>query len=476
MAALVYVVLPLNPKAAFGRGWLWGLALFLGQLHWITVSLTVYGNLAWPLAIAGLLFLACYLALYPALFCALLAHAKRAGIPLWLAAPPAWAGLEWLRGVALTGFPWMPFANGLSGEPALIQSAEFWGVEGLSGLAALAAVLLALVFSAKGRKKPAAALALAALLVGGWLWGQARMDQVADIAQKAPRLVTSVIQGNVPIGSLWDKEKRMGIIKSQLALTEQAAKGVTQRPWLVVWSESAAPFFFYRDGAATMEVLKGAARLKADLIFGTMGVVKQDGQMRPTNRTWLVDSRGGDGGYYDKVHLVPFGEYVPLGRILFFVRALATVSQDHVPGNQGHTLKAGRVALGPLICYESIFAELARAQRKRGALLMINQTNDAWFGGTGASSQHLSHLKLRCVENRMACARAANTGISGFVLPDGTTKKLTPMFVEAEETMGLPLMKTRTIYTEYGGLVGPVCLGAAFLTALLALARRRNKY
>ena len=468
---MVLIIRPLRPRAAFGFGWLWGLALFLGQVHWITVSLTVYGHLAWPLAWAGLLILASYLALYPAVFGWLLARCENAGIPLWLAAPLAWAGLEWLRGIALTGFPWMPLANGLSGQAALIQSAELWGAEGVSGLVALAAVLLALALS--GKKKLMAGIALLVLVAGGWLWGNARMDKIGRAAQGAPKLETSVIQGNVPIEDLWVKAKRMGIIKRHLALTARAGQGLTKRPWLVVWSESAAPFFFYNDRQATLEILKGAARLKADIIFGTMGVVKRGGQFRPTNRTWLVDSLGADGGFYDKVHLVPFGEYVPLGKLLFFVRALATVSQDHVPGSRGHTLKSGEVALGPLICYESIFAELARAQRRRGAQLIINQTNDGWFGGTGASSQHLSHLKLRCVENRMACARAANTGISGFVMPDGTTRKLTPMFTEAWATMNLPLLKTRTVYTDYGGLVGPVCLGAAFLLAVLALLRRK---
>jgi apolipoprotein N-acyltransferase len=280
------------------------------------------------------------------------------------------------------------------------------------------------------------------------------MGKVQEEAAKAPQYAVSVIQGNVGLDILWDPARRLDIVRRHVQLTGRAAAGVKERPWLAVWPESAGPFYFLNDARATQPVLQAAQEYKAYLMLGTLGSVLKSGRPRPTNRAWLVGPDGQPAGYYDKVHLVPFGEYVPLEKILFFVRALAVVSDNFEPGTQGHTLKAGPANLGPLICYESIFPELARSQCAKGADLIVNQTNDAWFGLTGASAQHMSHLVLRCVENRRACARAGNTGISGFIEPDGRVFQTTGLYVLAEQTRALPLLKSSTFFTRHGDVAG----------------------
>ena len=465
-----------TPRRAALGGLVWGLVQGLATMYWLMVVLTDYGRLAWPLALGAFFILQTYLALYPAAWAWMLARAKAARLPWLLLGPAAWAGLEWLREWLFTGFPWLPLGNALAVRPELIQSAELWGVRGLSALVVLVNLLLARAWWSRGLGRRAAALTAAlALVAGGWLWGAGRMDQVRQAAQKAPRLAVSVVQGNIPIRKLWERGARLDIIRTQLRLSRRAAKKLRQRPWLVVWPESAAPFFFLRDARPTLAALRGAVELDAYVLLGTVGAVKRDGRWRPTNRVWLVGPDGEPGAFYDKVHLVPFGEYVPLGRILFFVRALAAVGQDNAPGVKGSTLPVAGWKVGPLICYESIFTGLAREQRLRGARLIVNQTNDAWFGKTGASAQHLSHLRLRAVENRLACARAANTGISGFVLPDGTTAQLTGLYVEDVRSRALPLMDQTTFFTRHGDLAGPAGLALALLALAWTNRRKRRK-
>lgn len=469
------------PARAARLGFVFALALGLAQLYWLLVAMVVYGQVAWPLAGFALLLLAAILALYLAAFAALVALLRRAGVSPLLGAPLAWVGLEWLRAVALTGFPWLPLGNALVPVLPLIQSAEIWGVHGLSFWLVLVNALLAralLGLAARRRLGGRELVALGAaglILAGGGLWGQLRLEEVRAQARAAPRLMTTVIQANIPLPELWQRKLRQRNLERHLALTRRAAARVEQRPWLVVWPESAVPFYFMAEGRESFLVLRAARELRAYILTGTLGSRLKEGRPRPTNRSWLVGPDGRPAAWYDKVHLVPFGEYVPLEKVLFFVRALAITSDNFLPGKQGDTLEVAGVKVGPLICYESIFPELARAQALMGARLLVNQTNDAWYGRTGASAQHMSHLALRSVENRRACARAANTGISGFVLPDGDMVQTTGLFEEALASRDLPLMGGLTFYTRHGEILGPGALALVLAAAAWAWLRGRRR-
>lgn len=465
-----------EPRRAAVLGWLFGMGLGLGLRYWLMVVMTTYGEVPWPLALLGLLLLEAYLALYPALFAGLAALFRRRGWnPLWTA-PFIWAGLEWLRGQALTGFPWLPLANGLTAIPPLLQSAEFWGATGVSALVVLVNALLFKALWPEGAARPRLLAGLAALLLlaGGWGWGAARMAQVQAACQEAPQLWVTVVQANIPLERLWHRVWRPQIIQKHMELTRQAAAQVPERPWLVVWPESAAPFYFMYEPADSQPILDLARELKADLTLGSQGLVRLGPPLVASNRAWMVGPDGRPEGYYDKVHLVPFGEYVPLGKVFFFVRAVAALGLDFQPGAKGGTLNGGGVVLGPLICYESIFPELARAQRLAGAQLLVNQTNDSWYGRTGAAYQHQSHLVLRAIENRLAVARAANTGVSGFVLPDGRVTDATGLFVEAQATRRLPLLDMPTLYVRLGDVLGPSSLGLCLAAWAWALWRGRQ--
>jgi apolipoprotein N-acyltransferase len=470
----------LSPRRALAAGWIGGLALYLGLMYWVTVVMSTYGGLHWSASLLALLIFVWYLGAYLAAFCWMVSLGARTGLsPLWVA-PLVWAGLEWVRGIAFTGVPWLPLSMGLSGNLPLVQSAELWSTSGLSLILVFINALVAEAVRparegpAIWRRAAAVGLALA-LVAGGWLWGVQRMRAVEAAASAAPKLAVTVVQANVSLPMLWQKKLRPVVIERHARPSRRAMAGNPGRPWLVIWPESAAPFYFLRDARPSLPVLELAKELDAYIMLGSLGVVESGGKLQVSNRSWLVGPGGKAEGFYDKVHLVPFGEYVPLARVLFFVRAVAQIGEDFAVGRPGKVLKLGSLAVGPLICYESIFPELARAMRLAGARLLVNQTNDAWFGRTSAPFQHLSHLKLRAVENRLACARAANTGISGFVLPSGRVVGATGIYRPGLESMRLPLMNQMTFFTCHGDIIGPSALAAALLLAGWGLWRARKR-
>lgn len=470
----------LSPRRAMVCGAIFGLALFLGLMYWLMVVFVTYGGLHWGLGLLALLLFTWYMSWYPTAWCWLLARWRGSAFALLLVAPLAWVGLEWLRGHIFTGVPWLPLGMGLYGATPLLQSAEFWGTGGLCLMVVLVNALLALavahLMERRGtRAAPLACLAgVAIILAGGWFWGQARVSQVRAQEAKAPSIVVSVVQANQDLNEMWRPGNRRQVVKDHVGLTQMAAAHVERRPWLVIWPESAAPFYFLRDARPSqpaLELMKGAGM---HLMLGSLGAVGQGKELKVSNRVWLLEPGGGV-QYYDKVHLVPFGEYVPLKQILFFVRGVAQIGDDFAVGQEGKTLKVAETRTGPLICYESIFPELARQQRLAGARLLVNQTNDAWFGRTSAPYQHMAHLALRAIENRLGAARAANTGVSGFILPDGHVEQTTGLFDKAVRTREMPLMDSETFFTRNGDLLGPAALCLTVLLAAWAMLRGRGK-
>jgi apolipoprotein N-acyltransferase len=477
---LIYLARRFPPRRALVAGLIWGMALFSGLMYWLFVVFSVYGGLSWPLSVATLAVFAFYLGGYAAIWACLLSWWGPKPWALLIAGPLIWVGLEWLRSQIFTGIIWLPYSMGLTGSLPLIQSLEFWSTTGLSLILVLVNCLLAVAVlpgmrrGGFGRGQAAAILALIVILAGGWLWGSHRLEQVTAAQKAAPQLTVSVVQGNIPLNQLWNRRLRPLVLQRLMDLTDKAAAQVPQRPWLVVWPESAAPFYFLRNAKTSQPVLDYAKQKDIHLLLGALGVVEKGERLQVSNRIWMLDPDGTPNGYYDKVRLVPFGEYVPWQPLLFFVRAVAQIGDDFAVGEIGKTLSMGGVGLGPVICYESIFPELARQQRLRGARLLINPTNDAWFGRTTAPYQHMAHLAFRAVENRMASARSANTGVSGFILPTGEQFQTTGLFVPAVETAQLPLMNESTFFSRHGETVGPVALAAALIMYLATWWRRRK--
>jgi apolipoprotein N-acyltransferase len=308
-------------------------------------------------------------------------------------------------------------------------------------------------------------------LLGVLIYGHWRLDQVSRATEEAQPVMVAVIQGNIDQDRKWDPAFRRETIDQYHALTlEQRDQPLD----LIVWPEAAMPFFFERDASHRAELIDFVARGNTPLLFGSPAVDSQGGE-RPKlyNSAYLVKGDGTVSGRYDKLHLVPFGEYVPLERMLFFVNKLADGIGEFVPGADAVVFTLDRFRLGVMICFEVVFPELTRAAVRNGATVMAAVTNDAWFGKSAAPYQHLDMVVFRAVENRVPFARAANTGISGFIDAAGHVVAATDLFVPATRAAGLAPRTETTWYTRYGDVFAWFC--AVFIVAVLAQAAREAR-
>jgi len=461
-------------KAAFGLGLLCGLVCYVIKFYWIVYVTHVHGFLPLPLAIGVLLLLAGYLSLYPGLWGLGVAWGAARGLSLIWWGPVLWATLEYGQTyIFLNGFPWELLGNGLVPYPRLLQVADITGVYGLSFLVAFINACLYRLLSPPRAKRPRRypyAVAFCLILAVWLTYGHYRLGQVADLEAKSPKLKVALVQGNIKQGEKWKKEKVAATLERYAELTRQV-KGAQ----LIIWPETAAPFFFQRTPDLTAQVQAIARENGGALLFGAPAWELRAGEERYFNRAYLLSPQGEVLGRYDKAHLVPYGEYVPLRRYppFSFIGKMVPMVGDFVEGPVGATvdLPEGGVTLGPLICYESIFPYLSRAQVANGARLLINITNDAWFGKTAAAYQHLAMSVLRCVENRVCLARAANTGISAFIDARGRILWQSGIYVPEAHALELPLMPGGSPYTRMGDVFAWTCLTLTGLA--LIFARRR---
>ena len=284
----------------------------------------------------------------------------------------------------------------------------------------------------------------------------------------------TVVQGNIEQDKKWDPAYQSEVIATYKRLT---LKAIEQKPDLVIWPETATPFYFEgaRDPypALTDDLRKFVRSAGTPLLTGSPTYEKKDRRYLLRNSAFLLDRNGMTKTVYHKIHLVPFGEYVPLkNSLLFFVEKMVQASDDFQAGAEYTVMKvrlpAGNdVAIGTVICYEIIFPDLVRRFVNEGATGMTTVTNDAWFGRTGAPYQHFSMAVLRAVENRVPVARAANTGISGFIDAKGRILDTSGIFTEAVLTRSLTPGAAKTFYTRYGDVFAYLCsLSSLVLLAL----------
>jgi len=439
------------PSRAFMLGFIAGIAHYLTLIYWIVVVLEHYGGLPFAVSLFVLILLCLYLALFPALFSYLIRRIKGPCFPIFTVAG-IWVGIEYLRAKLLTGFPWCLLGYSQYKHVDLIQIADLVGVYGISFLILVSnALIYVLLFDRSSIKKVFFRRDLPVIVVMAFFvvaYGQYRLTN-SETEGKTP-LKVAIIQGNIDQSMKWNPAYQIKTLNIYERLTR------TTRPFkpnLVVWPETALPFFFQDHRILSPRVADITTTLGADLIFGSPAYKEEKGAVNYYNRAYSLTSDGRVSGFYDKVHLVPFGEYVPIKRFLPFVHRLVQAAGDMTPGNKITPLKVPGISAGILICFEAIFPELSRKQAKQGAEILVNLTNDAWFGMTSAPHQHLSMAIFRSVENRRPMVRAANTGVSAFIGPRGEVISMGEQFRE-EVLMG-ELKKpdsSLTFYTSYGDL------------------------
>lgn len=421
-----------NRMTAFRHGWLTGILGFSGVLYWLAVPVHTIGMMPWSLAAACALAMAAYVGLYGGLF-ALILHAVRTETlvrrVLW--AGIGWYGLEWLRSWLFTGFPWAPLAAAFVPWPVAIQSVSVIGAYGLSGV--LAGLSTACLFAGMERR-PRAALAtlgIAGLLLVGGLW------RLSQPLATGPALDMLLVQGNVGQNVKWEPVLQQSTVDRYLNLTEsglnklraaeKAPASENPPPFLVVWPETAMPFDF-EVSPFTAQIVAFALNNRITLLTGSVGL--DLAAKKYLNRAYMFGPDTATLRWYEKEHLVPFGEYLPPWLNIAILRPFLQGIGDFAPGKRTTPLPlqtqeisgsslGNRLVPGVLICYEIIFPEFAQKLVANGANLLLNISNDAWFGQTSAPEQHLQLSVLRAVEQARPLARGTNTGFSAFADPHG---------------------------------------------------------
>lgn len=451
---------------AFGLGLTTGALYFAGTLYWIAQVMAVYGALPLWIAVLVNAALIAYLSLFPALFSVVLRRlVMAAGPTAMLAAPVVWVATELGRTYILTGFPWVLLGYSQAFTLPIVQFASILGVYGLSALVVAVSASLASVFVQRSYV-PAAVTLTVVLLVG--LWGSSRVRR-AELTRLGEPVRVGLVQGNVDQSEKWDPSRAASIFARHLEMTAQVIDDGAQ---LVVWPESSTPFSFERDQDNAEAVRRLVRETRVPILLGS-GEIDQ-AESRYYNSAYLIRSDGETGGVYRKMHLVPFGEYVPLRRLLFFAAPLVETVSDFSPGEQATVLDLDGHLVSTAICYEIVFPDLVRRFVVGGSELLTTITNDAWFGETTAPYQHFAQAALRAVENGRYLVRAANTGVTGVVDPYGRVLVSTPIFEPMAVVGEARFLSETTIYTRVGDAFAYA--SALVTAAVLIVTRRRVKY
>ncbi|MDD5475865.1 MAG: apolipoprotein N-acyltransferase [Syntrophales bacterium] len=466
---LLFAIRNVGPCKALGIGIIAGFVFNIGLVYWIVYVVNHYGNLPFFFSVAMMLLFAFYLSLYVGLFAMGVTLTGSSGVPVIVSGPVLWTALEYIKSNALTGFPWENLGYALHDRIYFIQLADITGVYGVTFLVVLVNCMFFDLLKREGGSRRlviktavCAGITAAVLSYGCYRIASVKVELIA-----AESLSVGLIQGNIDQSVKWHPDYQEETIRIYSDLSSKAAY---PRVDLVIWPETAAPVFFQDVDDNHRKILDVAGETGAALLFGSPSYTFVNERLALLNSSWLVSPGKDIMGRYDKTHLVPFGEYVPLRRILFFVDKLVEGFSDFVPGNRIKPLVINDMAAGVLICYEGIFPEISRSYTRSGADYLVNITNDAWYGRTSAPHQHLSMLPLRAVENRRAIARAANTGISAFVDPLGRITGRTALF-ERDVLMGtVKVSSISTFYTQYGDIFA---LGCIFMSGILLFYRRR---
>jgi apolipoprotein N-acyltransferase len=462
------------PGVSARRGFLLGLIAggvhFAGTVYWTSVTVSTFGGLHWAVAVPVTGILVLYMALFMALASTAAAILIRhLGTPGLMLAPAAFVATEYLRGHLFGGFPWIPFGNAVVRLLPIAQLASLVGVYGLSWLLATLNACFALAAVTADRRRLGAAVAALVMVAAPSLWGSARIND-AQLLRAGTPLKVGLIQANIPQLEKWDASRAVSIFERYLAMTrDAAAKGAD----FIVWPESATPFYFDEDPLSAHEVRRLAQEIGKPILFGT-DEIERGPPDRYFNSAFLLDTAGATAAVYRKMHLVPFGEYVPFEQLLFFVGPLVEAVSAFSPGLRVTMLPVNGHMASTAICYEVVYPHLIREGVLQGSELLTTITNDAWYGESSAPFQHFELAAMRAIEQGRFLARAANTGISGIVDPYGRVVARTKLFETTTVLGEVRFLQDRTVYAKIGDLAPQIAVFVTLLGVGAALWRGRR--
>ena len=436
---------------------MFGLVFWCVSMPWIAFVVTRFGGQPRWMGPVCVFLLALILAEWPALVAWTAAAAFRVRSPARLAAfPVLWMASEHARSVVYKGFPWNLTANALADHPLWLQTASWWGAYGVGALIAAAATLLAGVALARtARERIAAAVVLAAGVAAAAIGGTRALR--LGLPGARPPLRVACVQPNIPQTI---RETAEGAARQYAAVIGALRAAARRRPDLMLVPESSFYGVTWQRSETLRRDLSAVARESgASILFNDLDEESPDEYY---NAARLVTPLGLAPATYRKVHLVPFGEYVPLPRLFFFMKSVSQAVGAFSAAKAPVVIAASGLVLGPAVCYEMTYPSLPRAEARDGASLLVTISNDAWYGKAGAQEQHFAAMVLRAIENRRPFARAAITGISGVVDEKGRLLARVDADVAGVAAASVTPQSARTVWTRWGGSVFP---GAADLLA-----------
>jgi apolipoprotein N-acyltransferase len=486
LVPLLLAIRNVSPGRAARLGLLTGMIHYVTLLYWIVIVLGRYGNLPWWISVPALLLLALYMSSYLALFCLLISSVwkQKEVLVVWIG-PFLWVGLDFIRSFLFSGFPWQDLAYSQYKALFLIQTADLTGHFGITFHIVLVNCVTALLFVLWRDNRSVAQSSLAVLMTlrirQAWFYGVLptlclllavmtynllRYRQISEVIESSPKMKIGVVQGNIEQDQKWSPAMRFETIEIYSELSKQAIAQGHESPDLLVWPETALPFLVSDNPYLNKLKKELITKEKTWLLTGAPFYEKVEGNkslqtkkgILSYNSAYLFTPEGEISGRYDKQHLVPFGEYIPLSNYLPLPGPLVENIGNFSAGKPARPLSCQSAKIGVLICFESIFPKLARDWTSGGANLLVNITNDAWFGRSSAPWQHLSMAVLRAVENRRSLARSANTGVSTIIDPLGRMAGTSPLFQSSYLVAEASLLEEKTIFVSFGHYFGLLCL------------------
>ena len=468
-------LLPAKPREAFLLAYVCGILWYAGTCSWIYPTMLHYGGLNAAAALGILILFCLYLAIYHGVFgllISLLAGDDPVSRRALVASPFVWVAVELAR-TRITGFPWNLLGTCQVDNIPLARIATVTGVYGLSleimiVNSACAAGLLV-------RREKRTPLLLAALTAAFAL----QAGRLVSVPPARADKLATLVQANVPVlaGADWTKDYFDTTLIQLSALGSNRVPDDNSAFRLIVWPESPAPFYT-NDPIFRTAVSNLARQRNSWVLVGSIGIDHDRGKGEPSlevyNSAQLVSPTGEWAGRYDKVHLVPFGEYVPFKRLFSFAGGLTKEVGDFVPGASRTPLAADGVKLGVFICYESIFPDEIRQFAAQGAQVLVNISNDGWYGDSGAYAQHLKQARGRAIENGRWLLRTTNTGVTASIDPYGRVVASLPRKERSALSAPYALLSRTTFYTRHGDWFAYLCaiIGGAALVMPLVFPRR----
>jgi apolipoprotein N-acyltransferase len=454
---------------AFTLGLTTGVVYFTGTVYWTGAVLSTFGGLPTILAAVAMLLLALYLSIFIAAFAVITAWLiARGGVRAVLATPAVWVATEFARGTVLGGFPWVPLGNSQVTVLPVVQLASVLGVYGVSMLVAIVNATAAFALLERGRDRIKVAAATAALLVAVAAWGTWRVAD-GSLTREGTPIRVGLVQGNIAQEDKWNPGQARRIFTTYIAMTRDVVRRGAE---YVIWPESSIPYTFGENAAADQQLRDLAREVRVPILFGSDENVREPSPAL-YNSAFQLSPDGQTVAVYRKMHLVPFGEFIPLQEWISFVAPLVKRLLPFSEGTSAVMLPVGSHHASTSICYEVVFPPLVRQAVNAGSELLTTITNDGWYGRSSAPYQHFELASMRAIEQGRYLARAANTGISGAVDPYGRVIARSGIFEQVGMVEEVRFLTTRTVYAAIGDVV--VYASIAVTLAALILVRRSSR-